>query len=1281
MIKLDSVYSRDSIPTDRSLIPRPETALNYQHLQDISSEIMPYRADVEVGLLIGLDCSKAIKPRKLISGPGDTPWAVKTELGWGIAGLLDPIEMKNIVGDQAVHFAFKTQASQVKHDIYKGGNFENICFGKSKSTSEIDSAVVLKMFESDFSENAAVSECKLGESVQDRKFLKIMDNGLEQLTNGHFELPLPLKNEEVKLPNNRMSALKRLNGLKNRLLRNEQYKNDYCAFMASIFENGYAESVPTDELDLNDGRVWYIPHHGVYHPKKPDKIRVVFDGSMEIDGQGLNKSLLQGPNLTNNIIAVLLRFRQQPVAFSMDIEGMFHQVFVKREFRNYLRFFWWKNNDFLQPPQEFRMTVHLFGATSSPACANYALRATADMYEKRCGSVASMFVKRNFYVDDGLLSVETENEACQLIKDTRELCAYGGFNLHKLLCNRKQVLASVSPDICLKDIQKLDLNYDELPTERTLGIEWVVEIDKFQFRITLNSKPCTRRGILSTVSSIFDPLGLVSPFIMTGKKILQSVLQDKADWDDPVPEDLAAKWERWKLELDDLAKIQIPRCYKNANFGSPIAVELHHFSDASLIGYGECSYIRQINKNGDVATSLLTAKARVAPVKSMTVPRLELTAAVTAAKVATFLKYELDYDNVTNYFWTDSKVVLGYIRNEAKRFHIFVANRVQQIHDLSEVSKWNYVNTAENPSDLPSRGATPKELQNSSLWWNGPAFLQGGLELPVNNIYEELNSLDSNVRHGVVHRIEVSETVFASIGDRLQYFSCWQRARRALALCIRYTRILKAKINGNATHIMKNEPVNTAELELAETLIIKSVQANHFSEEIKILKQCEVLERSGKGDRRLKHTSTIYRLDPYLDENSIIHVGGRVRRANVPRNIVHPVVLPQKCHVTNLIIKFYHLKVHHSGRETTLNEIRSSGYWIIHARSAVTSFIWKCVKCRRYRGNTVHQKMSDLPEDRLEAVEPFTFAAVDYFGPFYIKEGRSEKKRWGVIFVCMASRAIHLETANSLDTDSFINAYRRFVSRRGPVKQLRSDRGTNFVGANSELNHALSEMNHGKISRELLKNSCDWIEFKMNVPLASHMGGSWERLIRSVRNILVSLLDSHGDKLDDESLRTLFAEAEVVVNSRPITYTDTTSADSSEPLSPIQLLTLKSRLVLPPPGEFQREDIYCKRRWRKVQFLADQFWTKWKNEYLCSLQERKFWTREQENLSVGDIVLMKDDNSARNEWPLGRIVDVYPSTDGLVRKVSVKIGDKTFDRPIQKLVLIDQGPRQGASIK
>lgn len=433
----------------------------------------------------------------------------------------------------------------------------------------------------------------------------------------------------------------------------------------------------------------------------------------------------------------------------------------------------------------------------------------------------------------------------------------------------------------------------------------------------------------------------------------------------------------------------------------------------------------------------------------------------------------------------------------------------------------------------------------------------------------------------------------------------------------------------------------------------------------------------------MKMSSSLYKLDPFLDVDGILRVGGRLRRASLKGDVKFPIILPRNSHVTKLIIKHFYERTHHQSKGMTLNEVRSNGFWVLSGSSAVANMMSSCVTCQKLRGTVQEQKMSDLPEDRLESTPPFTYCAVNYFGPFVIKEARKELKRYGVLFTNMTSRAVHIETANSLETDSFLNALRRFIGRGGPIRQLRSDQGTNFVGARTELAQSLTEMDQEKIKTKLLEEQCDWFTSRMNVSAASHMGGVWERQIRSVRNVLSSLLQNNGSQLDDDSLRTLMCEAEAIVNSRPLTITQLTDPDSTGPLTLNHLLIMKSKVVLAPPGAFQPADVYCRKRWRRAQHLANEFWTRWRKEFLLSLQQRQKWTRPRRNLTVNDVVIVKDEGLPRSAWQLARVSAVYPSSDDQVGKVQVALADSCLDnkgkrirtvryleRPVHKLALL-----------
>ena len=679
-----------------------------------------------------------------------------------------------------------------------------------------------------------------------------------------------------------------------------------------------------------------------------------------------------------------------------------------------------------------------------------------------------------------------------------------------------------------------------------------------------------------------------------------------------------------------------------------------------------------VDDNEQVHCALIFAKARVTPLKQITVPRLELTASLLSAKIGTMLKRELEYENVNEFYWTDSQVVLAYLANDAKRFHVYVANRVQQIKDLTNPEQWNFVQSKDNPADVVSRGMNAKDLLTHKEWFEGPTMLyKQNIEnyIDDNAIQRSCASEDPELkRENVSLSIRVEDKF--DIG-RFQHISDWFRLKRAVALCLKYKETLREKCRarqeGKNLHFDKTprDSVTIEDIEKAETEILRLAQENAFG--------------SLKPKENIPTHSPLRRLDIVIDDNGIVRVGGRLSRSKYPDYEKHPIVVPKTGHVTSLIIRYHHEKCYHQGKGITLNTIRLHGFWIINASSLVANHIRTCVLCRKLRGKTQVQKMAELPKERCEPSAPFCHCAVDCFGPFCVKEGRKLLKRYGCLFTCLSSRAIHIEVIHSMSTDSFINALRRLMSIRGPIKLLRSDQGTNFIGAKNELEASINVVQSKEVQQFLLKHS---VRFEFNPPHASHFGGVFERMIRSARNVLNVLLDQHGSQLSDEALSTFMYEAANIVNSRPLTV-DTLNDPFLEPLTPNHLLMMRSDNVLYPPGEFVKEDIYLTKRWKRVQYLLDQFWSRWRAEYLQSIQKRSKWHQPKRNFQIDDIVIIKDDDMIRNEWKLGRITQIKVSKDGLVRSASIRVADPTLDkhgkrqnkvielnRPIHKLVLI-----------
>ena len=473
---------------------------------------------------------------------------------------------------------------------------------------------------------------KPGISTEDRRFLKIMEDGMKKNEKGSWEAPLPFRHDVKDLPSSRVNAMKRLTSTRRTLDKNPVMKEQYFTFMQKIFDNDHAEIVPQEDL-RPDKLCWYLPHFGVYHPKKKDKIRVAFDSAAESNGVSLNKLLLSGPDLTNNLLGVLLRFCQDPVALVGDIEQMFHSFNVKEEFRDFLRFLWYKDNDPNGAITEYRMKVHIFGNTSSPAVANYALRKTAEVGEAKFGSDAKSFVDNNFYVDDALHSAPDSTTAIDFLRRTQAMLATANLRLHKIASSHAEVMEAFPSEDHASGLHNLDFNKGPVPMQRSLGVYWDLQSDSFTFQVLLEEKPFTRRGVLSVTNSLYDPLGLAAPVIIKGKHLLRSLSKEFSAshpdaWDYPLPAEREAEWKEWCHSLRALEDIKVPRSYRTEALKCSSRIELHTFCDASEMAISAVSYLRIVHNTCQVQVAFVLGKAKLTPAHAATIPRLELCASV-----------------------------------------------------------------------------------------------------------------------------------------------------------------------------------------------------------------------------------------------------------------------------------------------------------------------------------------------------------------------------------------------------------------------------------------------------------------------------------------------------------------------------------------------------------------------------------------------------------------------------------------------------------------------------
>ncbi|XP_064478419.1 uncharacterized protein LOC135391824 [Ornithodoros turicata] len=660
-------------------------------------------------------------------------------------------------------------------------------------------------------------------------------------------------------------------------------------------------------------------------------------------------------------------------------------------------------------------------------------------------------------------------------------------------------------------------------------------------------------------------------------------------------------------------------------------------------------------------------KAKLAPRPEQTIPRLELCAAVLAVDIAELVVSEIDAHIDDIKFYTDSKVVLGYIFNQSRRFYVYVSNRVNRIRRSTKPEQWHYVPTGKNPADHATRPVAADALAGTT-WLTGPKFLRECTDAQRERTAFPLFEPDQDKE--IRPQVAVSAT---GVGNqqlgahRFERFSTWTSLLRAVACLVHIARSFHNPLADCHGWHYCSKPRSADELNEAKKVILRYVQHEEFPEAV----TCPRTDAAQQS--RISSSNPLCELDPFVDNQGLLRVGGRLRNSDLDEAEKHPVIVPGRHHVGLLLIRHYHGKVKHQGRHFTEGAIRAAGFSIIGGKRCIGAMIHHCITCRKLRRKLEHQKMADLPEDRLSADPPFTYVGLDVFGPWMVasrrtRGGLAHNKRWAVLFTCMAIRAVHIEVIESMDTSSFINALRRFLALRGPVKQLRSDRGTNFVGACSELKMSAVGFELRKVQRFLSEQGCTWI---FNTSHSSHMGGVWERMIGMARRILDSMLLNDGSpRFSHEVLTTFLAEVTAIINGRPLVPV---SSDPECPsvLSPAMILTQKPTSSTAPPGDFKSLHV---KQWKQVQALANSFWHRWRTQFLPTLQRHRKWKTDRPNLQVGDLVLLKDVGARRNEWPMGRITAVRRGNDGKVRKVqlqTVKDGKKkTFERPVSEMVLL-----------
>ena len=972
----------------------------------------------------------------------------------------------------------------------------------------------------------------------------------------------------------------------------------YTEAIHDLLENSYVEEVADEAKE----EAYYMPHRPVVKESSTTyKVRPVFDASaLDSSGVSLNSCLEIGPNLLPDIVDMLLRFRSFKSVLVSDIERAFMQVQVSQEHRDLLRFVWKDSDGQLKT---YRFTRLPFGVSSAPFLLCATLRHHAESYVT--DPMLKDVLLNGFYVDDFLSGSSSDSDAVDLALKVSQVMDAAGMNLRKWTSNAPSVVEQLTRH-----------GFDIRPERSTciLGINWDTQNDcLFVKNVNVTFSVNTKRDFQAVLARIYDPLGIVSPFVANGKMLLQEMWNDDVDWDEKLGVDLQGRVDRFVAELPLLPDMKTERICLSPDCED---VSIHVFCDASMKGFGAVVYVRS-RFNNALRVRRLIARSRLAPLsnKHMTLPRLELLGCLLGARLIHKIHSVLGFS--TPYFcWTDSMICCGWIKRKTK-WKQFVQNRVLEIRRFTDTENWRHIPGLENPADLVSRGSSLNRLMESDLWKHGPSWLssENAFKLPDMPVTASPTSplIEEESEPEPSNMLEIqtsnSDLIEESTLWNAKEFSSWQRFLSTIGWVKRFIFNLKKP------RARKTGDLSFSELQEAKRTCIEIDQKEWFQSDIASL----------KNDGTVSKQSSLKRLRPGITSDGLL--------ASYGRSFKEPLVLlHQDSFVTRLLISHFHVSTCHGGVSTTLTEV-SQRFWIVRGRRVVRSVIHKCRKCRRFLAKPFQGEESSLPSERTTIGRPFLSTGLDFGGPLIVKGG---KKVYFLVLTCFTTRAVHLELVNNMEATTLLLALRRFFGRRGVPEYMYSDNALSF---------------------KLAAKNLRFLRWDFIPPKAPWFGGLYERLVGSVKTALKKSLGSAY--ISFRELETVLVEVEMAINKRPLTCVPSDVRDP-QPLTPLHFLLGDPKATCSDPCRPEEVTQFFAKRQQHLR----NFCNRWRKDYLRVLHSWRTLNLPGKVPSVGDIVLIEGESKNRLTWPLARVSEVFNGRDGKIRVAQVKKGNSFFRRPI-----------------
>ena len=1057
--------------------------------------------------------------------------------------------------------------------------------------------------------------------------------------NGKYWVRLPFRPNCGSLPNNYAQALGQLYSLRSNLSKNVDMLNCYNNIIEEQLTRKFIEIVPHARVT---NETHYLPHHGVAKNSVTTPLRIVFNCSAKAAKHlsSLNDTLMTGPSMTEKLVDILVKFRMNKFAYLADIAKAFLNIGLQEQDRNKVRFLWFKEpNNINSEIVTYRFASVLFGATSSP----FLLQATLDFHLRRSNSKYRELLLRSFYVDNFCGSTNSEVELLEIYEEANKQLSSANMPLRMWATN----------NINLKDKIESDFeNYKVSKINNILGLNWNVETDEISLKPINLPIPVilTKRKLLGLVSKVYDPMGLTTPVLIKGKLLVQSAWKSNVSWNDPLPVEFV---EQWKLLREDFLMLS------NIKFSRFVAVEgkeynLHVFCDSSTIAYGCVLYLTDEN-----SSNLLYGKAKVAPLKSKSLPQLELTAVWLGVKLAKYILSTLSnviFKEIV--IWSDSEACLQWIRNNKSNI-VFVKNRVAEIKEIALNYKFYHVISQENPADCLSRGMKYSNFKNSRLWFSGPEWLVNSDNWPKQKDIIMVNEI---ICEPSPIKLELN-SIF-----ELERYSNLTRIFNITFNIFKFIKLVKSGLKFPEVSVywmMYSQLKYFREIYLHLHFQVKSDCKFDFN-----CFDCYLLEQvSINKDFKFM----IRDLGLYLDVSSgLIRSRGRLHNSVLSFDAKHPILMSPKCHLTKLIVLKAHRYSMHGGVQDTLATVRRQ-IWIPKGRQLVKKLLASCTLCRKIEGRPcTYPGPPVLPSVRVTLNRPFERVGVDYSGAVILTNTADNLplKVYIALFTCTATRAVFLSVAKDMSACTFLLIFRKFCATYSIPKCIISDNGTNFAASAK----FLEEMyDNAEVSKFCSSNRIAW---KFIAPRAPWMGGFYEIMIKMVKNCLRKVL--YKKKISLTELETILVEVQARINNRPLTYVES-DRSSLEILTPshllcgrrVELFPALTDDVISDPSYLTHRDL--NNHFRHLSLILSKFSDVWNKEYLLSLREKHYGSCSPKNkthLSVGQVVLIVSDVS-RGDWPLGRITKLHTDNDNVVRSVELFTNNKTLVKTIEKLVPLE----------